>query len=489
MSREISRRDFLTKTALATCALSTASLPAGLTLPHVGPKRRSEPKRVVVVGAGLAGLAAAYELVQAGHDVTVIEAQARAGGRVLTLRAPFGEGLYADAGATRIPDNHEWTLRYAQTFQLPLEPFQPIDLATVYHLRGRRQVAAPGASVDPPYALPAKERTAGLPAVIRDVLQQALEEVGDPTRPGWPPPSLRAYDELSYDQFLRSRGISADGIEFNRALGGGYNLGGVSALWVLRNRFWRQKTQQYWKITGGNDRLPEAFATRLADRIRYGAQAVRIEQDEHTVRVTYVQAGSPHSADADRVICAAPLPLLRQIAVPSLSEEKRRAIRAIPYFNCTKVFLQMRRPFWTAQGLSGFAVTDLPVQEVWSLAHGQRSSRGILLAYMNGDNALHMAAKPESERVRATLDHMERVFPGAHEHFEGAATKSWDQDPWVRGANAYFKPGQMTTLYSVVGRAEGRIHFAGEHTSAWTNWMQGALESGHRVAEEINSPG
>jgi len=80
------------------------------------------------------------------------------------------------------------------------------------------------------------------------------------------------------------------------------------------------------------------------------------------------------------------------------------------------------------------------------------------------------------------------VFPGAHEHFEGAATKSWDQDPWVRGANAYFKPGQMTTLYGVVGRAEGRIHFAGEHTSVWTNWMQGALESGRRVAEEVNSP-
>jgi monoamine oxidase len=126
--------------------------------------------------------------------------------------------------------------------------------------------------------------------------------------------------------------------------------------------------------------LPDAFATRVADHIRYGAQAVRIEQGEHTARVTYVQAGSPHSADAGRVICAVPLPLLRLITVPALSEDKRRAIREIPYLNCTKVFLQMQRPFWTAQGLSGFAVTDLPVQEVWSLGHGQRSSRGILPA-------------------------------------------------------------------------------------------------------------
>ena len=131
MSREISRREFLTKTALATCALSTARFPAVLTRPHIRLERRGAPTRMVVVGAGLARLTAAYELVQAGHDVTVLEAQTRAGGRVLTLRAPFGEGLYADAGATRIPDNHEWTLKYAQMFGLPLEPFQLADLATV----------------------------------------------------------------------------------------------------------------------------------------------------------------------------------------------------------------------------------------------------------------------------------------------------------------------------------------------------------------------
>ena len=487
MTNPINRRSFVKQTTLAALAAATARLPAGFPQPYRPLPRRDQPKKILIVGAGLAGLVAAYELVRAGHNVTLLEAQTRAGGRVLTLRSPFGEGLYADAGATRIPDNHDWTLRYAELFGLPLEPFQPVDLSTVYHLRGRRQVAAPGANVDWPYPITATEKATGVTVLIRQIVDRATQEHGDPTLSGWPSPSLRSYDELSFDDFLRTRGISPGGIELHRALSGGYDYSAVSALWVIRNRFWRQKTQRYSKITGGNDRLPEAFATRLAERIRYGTHVMSIEQDDRQVRANYLQGGIRHSVTADRLICTVPLPVLRDISIPSLSPAKRRAIREVPYFNCTKVFLQMRKPFWVDQRLSGFALSDLPVQEVWNLAHGERSSRGLLLAYMVGANALRMARKPEVERVRTTLAGMEAVFPGARDHYEGAATKSWDDDPWARGANAYYKPGQMTTLAPIVGVPEGRIHYAGEHTSPWNNWMQGALESGHRAAMEVHA--
>jgi phytoene dehydrogenase-like protein len=93
-------------------------------------------KRVIVVGAGLAGLCAAHELVALGHDVTVLEAQDRPGGRVHTLRTPFSDGLYAEAGASRIPTSHDLTLAYARLFDLPLAPFEPNDVPSV-HLRDR----------------------------------------------------------------------------------------------------------------------------------------------------------------------------------------------------------------------------------------------------------------------------------------------------------------------------------------------------------------
>src|SRR5215510_15526525 len=118
-----SRREFLRQSASAlTGALLIPTVETSATGHSI--KVASNPKRVIIVGGGLAGLSAAYELTQAGHDVTVLEARTRPGGRVLTLRDPFPDGLYADAGATRIPNHHHFTLRYAELFGLTLDPFE-----------------------------------------------------------------------------------------------------------------------------------------------------------------------------------------------------------------------------------------------------------------------------------------------------------------------------------------------------------------------------
>jgi monoamine oxidase len=93
----------------------------------------------------------------------------------------------------------------------------------------------------------------------------------------------------------------------------------------------------------------------------------------------------------------------------------------------------------------------------------------------------------ESDRMASALDDVEKVFPGTREHFEGGLTKCWDEDPWARGASAFYRPVQFRSLHPHIARADGRVHFAGEHTSVWIDgWMQGALESGIRVAREVN---
>lgn len=99
-----------------------------------------------------------------------------------------------------------------------------------------------------------------------------------------------------------------------------------------------------------------------------------------------------------------------------------------------------------------------------------------------------MTGLSEQERINFAIEQLELIHPGMREHFEGGVTKCWDEDEWAYGASAYYKPGQFTSLMPHVARTEGKIHFAGEHTSVWIDgWMQGALESGNRVAQEINA--
>ena len=171
------RRDFLKQTAVAAAMLSASRLRT-FTFSQGRLERQGAPKRVLVVGAGLAGLSAAFELTQAGHDVTVLEARTRPGGRVHTLRDPFADGLYAEAGAARIPNHHHFTLKYAELFGLTLDPFEPPDVPSVYHVRGQRIRVTPGQKVEWPYDLTAEERALGLNGMREKVHLVRIERAG-----------------------------------------------------------------------------------------------------------------------------------------------------------------------------------------------------------------------------------------------------------------------------------------------------------------------
>src|SRR5438067_10105465 len=201
------------------------------------------PKKIIIIGAGMAGLSAGYELTQLGHDVTILEARSRPGGRVHTLREPFSDGLYAEAGAARIPDNHDLTLNYVKLFDLPLEPMYPSQLSALRVDRGSKQ-------------------------------------------------------EVSIDGF-------ADGL----AQFFGSEFRGPT---------------RFTKIKGGNDNLPKAFARRLGEKIRYGSPVVKIDQDQRFARVVFMDKGARQTISADRVLCAVPFSLLRNIEMPANFPERRR---------------------------------------------------------------------------------------------------------------------------------------------------------------------
>ncbi len=487
MAATITRRNFVTSAVLAGAALSLRpTLALGEQL-----KRRGAARKIIVIGAGLAGLSAAYELMLAGHEVTVLEAQLRPGGRVCTFHAPFSDGLYAEVGAMHIPETHNLTLRYAQLFNLPLDLEPPFTAASLSYVRGKRIVAREGAKVEWPFVLSEEDKKLDMGALLdKYETAKAYEEIGDPAGPEWSVSALKKYDEVSYRDFLNRNGASDD--VFALATFGWDHLWGegletVSALTVLRDTASWLKARNNFRIHGGNDLLPRAFAERLKDKIHYGAPVVRIEQTDRDVRAFFQSGGARNSMTADRMICAIPFSVLRTLEIsPPFSPDKRRAVNELPYFSGARISIQCRRKFWADEGLNGSVFTDSPLGWVFDATLGQLGPRGILQCYAGGPNARRIMALGEEKRIAFVKDEMSRFYPTIGEYFEGGVSKCWEEDPWERGASSWYKPGQMAELWPHVARPEGRIHFAGDHTSPYIRWMQGALHSGNRVAAEIS---
>ena len=392
----INRRQFLKRSALTAAGLTlsrSAFAFAGVA-----------PQKIIIIGAGMAGLSAAYELTQLGHDVTILEARARPGGRVQTLREPFSDGLYAEAGAARIPDNHDLTLKYVKLFDLPLEPMYPTQLS-------------------------------------------ALRVDGS------------SKQELSIDGF--AEGLAQNfGSEF-------------------------RGPTRFSKIKGGNDNLPKAFATRLKEEIRYNSPVVKLDQDEKSVRVTFLDRGKAQTITGDRMLCALPFTLLRNIELPaSFAEAKRKVINDLHYDSVSRVYLQAKKRSWEEKGLNGFAITSDAV-EIWQPTWNQPGPRGIIMTYNRPGQAERIAAMKDPDRITSTLDQLSPLFPGLRENFEKGATKVWAEDEWSRGAWAFAGLGNLVLF----AKPEGRIHFAGEHLSFAFSWMQGALDSSARAVKQINEAG
>ncbi|MGH9971826.1 MAG: flavin monoamine oxidase family protein [Pyrinomonadaceae bacterium] len=485
------RREFLKRGALATAALSVP-LPSLFASSQQKLERKGRARKVLIIGAGLAGLSAAYELTQAGHDVTVLEGQTRPGGRVYTLRAPFSDGLYAEAGAMFIPDSHYLTIHYATLFDLSLYPKLPSDLADVKYFRGKRITMAKNANPEWPFNLTAEEKKLSLDQMFEKYEGDVYKEIGDPSAADWSVASLKKYDQLTYPEFLRTRGASAEAVSLMTSGWAelwGDGLDTVSALTLLRDYSLSLINSKIsYRIKGGNDLLPKAFADRLKEKIRYGSPVVKIEHDTRGVKMVCTQGGAHQTIAGDYLVCAIPFSVLRRIEIsPRFSSNKQKAIEQLPYFSAARVSIQARKKFWLEQGFSGEAQTDMrTIIEIFDMTANQPGPRGILQSYSGGPDARRIASMKEGERVSFVLGEMEKVFPGVRDNFEGGVSKCWDEDEWARGASSWYKPGQMGELWPHIARSEGRVHFAGEHTSAWIRWMQGALHSGNRVAREVN---
>jgi monoamine oxidase len=441
-------------------------------------------QRVVVIGAGIAGLTAAFELMCAGQDVTVLEARMRPGGRVHTLRDPFSHGLYAEAGAVDFGPAYRLVMHYVRLFDLPVVKRITAHSKQLIYARGRRYLLPP----EPiwPFDLLPRERILGWNRLWNTHVVSHAHQIGDPFAPLWPHAPAIELDHGTLNDYLRRRGLSEAAIAMFRITLDGPDYDHVSALQTLALECFAARNAHWMNIRGGNDRLPAAFAHRLGHRIHFGAAIVKIEQDPKKVRVSFLHAGSQQQLEADRVIIAIPFSVLRGIELDSsFSLPKRHAIANLRYDSILRVYVQSRCRFWAQRGEQGFALSDLPITSIIEHTANQPGRRGILEAQMSHNEARFAKTLDVVERIHWTLAQMDKIHPGLSQNFEGGTSVCWDDEPWSLGAWAYYAPGEMKTLFPHVARAERRVHFAGEHTSGLGRTLEGAVQSGIRAAREV----
>lgn len=498
----MTRRQFLRRLGIAGGGILSLSLLRDL-------EAFAQPEtsqKIIILGAGLAGLCAAYELQKLGHDVTILEADKKhIGGRTRTLH--FGDGLYGEAGAKRIPTNHTLTRHYVKEFNLPLRHFVQSNPLAYYFARGNRLRIRDVAKLNALYTLNGSEATKSpddlWAASVGQVLHSlSAAEKAELSSPEFTSQRLRALDGLSLRQVFEQAGLSQEAIEL---LATTYSM--ETSLDTAVTEIIREENLQVWslefdEIIGGTDRLAAAFAQRLKRPVARGCEVVGIEHNALTKRAAavYRENGKLQRIEGDWLICTIPLPVLSRLNIePLFSGGKMRAIRELNYDSSTKVLAVCNRRFWeTDDGIyGGGTITDLPTGTTYypadnAAARDANISRGpgvMLASYTWGLPARRMAALPPAQRHAFTIQNISRIHPQLREPgtVRRTASWSWDNFPWSSGAFAWFLPGQHTSLHRHLLSPEGRVLLAGEHASLTHTWMQGALESALNAVKTIGS--
>lgn len=438
---------------------------------------------MLVVGAGLAGLAAAYELDRAGVPVTVLEARSRPGGRVRTYRDPFADGLYAEMGAEYVDASDDAAHFYCRKFGLQVLRAKLYD---GIYLRDRK-IPMQGLK-DGSVGLPYKGTQGG--QLFGQEMAYTRRLVGMIEDPNDLPAEIQALDQLSVTQLLLREGAPKDIVDLYTYLNATestarpHEMSSLSMVLAHHQASAFNEDVDEGRIFGGNDQLPKAFARALSDKIRYRCPVRRIAHHGEGVEVSFEEGGVLRSMSASKLVLATPFKVLRDIEVnPGFSAEKMRVINSLAYGQVMKVAMQYRTRFWNEPGSIGQRVfTDTPLRRVYDMSIDQPGPRGILMSFTSGADAEKLGVLSAEGRQRAALEASTRIWRSAPEHWESAAVKYWNEDPWVRGSYSFTGVGQ-SGFREIAGRAEGPVHFAGEHTKYAS--MNGAIVSGLRVASEI----
>jgi monoamine oxidase len=461
------------------------------------PRAAGNGRKVVILGAGIAGLVSAYELKRAGWDVTVIEARNRIGGRVWTVRGgdrivqtgrpdqlcEFSDGLYLNAGAARIPHQHHTILGYARDLDVPIEVMVNANRATRWEFSGRVHTN--------------RQMQNDLRGRLSELFAKAIDR-------GALDGQMSAAEKTTMRQFLAFYGSLAengdyapDGRNGYDPLPGGYEeagrplpplpLGEIFSgrpvgLPLLFEEFFDQQAPMFQPV-GGMDRIAHALYQRVRRDVRLNSPVTAIRRVGERVRIVH---GDGRATEADYCICTLPLPLLARVD-NDFSPAKKAAIRDVPYLQSTKVAFEAPR-FWEEEGIyGGLGWTDRVNENLIYPSDNWHADKGVLVAaYVAGwtgqDHPQRFTEMSHEERFRACRESVEALHPGKSRLLSKPATVAWGLTPWSEGVGPN-SPDWFSTprapRYAELLRPEGPVFFAGEHLSYVMFWQEGAALSAH----------
>ena len=439
-------------------------------------RARSESD-VIVIGAGLAGLAAARVLEQAGAGVTVIEAENRVGGRLHTLRHLPGA---PEAGGIQVGSGYRILRRIARQLGVGLDdsPGAGAGISqqpgNYYHIDGVGSTSAEWKSSDA-NRLPAPLRAIE-PARLASAFYRHLPQFDSPS--GWldAPPAL----DISLAQMLRDNGAGSEAMRLIEANLNGNSLAGMSQLHLARTlAIYRSQPGPVSTIVGGSQALPEAMAASLSSPPRLGVRVEAIEEDAAAVRI----AAGGTALRAAQAICTIPFAALRNVPIESpLSPGMARMIAGLPYTRASFAYIRARSAFWREDGLPETLWSDDPlIGRVFVLG----DDPAMLKLWTTGAGADMLDRMPEDAATRAIVGRIEAMRPSARGQLGDIEFYSWQKSPSAGGIYHHIGTGMAADLASAT-RFEGRrVHFAGEHLAQGSSGMEAALESGERAAHRV----
>ncbi len=482
----VTRRRFLQASAAVAAAAGAQAVAGRFGATVLGAEARPAP-RVVIVGAGIAGLTAAYHLRLAGVPATIYEASVRTGGRVLSIRNVMAPDLVTEFGGEFIDTEHEDMLKLVKEFGfdlIDLEGAGEANLKAAYFFGGQHYTEA--------------QVVQALRPLVKRIAADARKagERIDFQHPG----GAVAFDRMSLAEYLRR--IGATGwigklLEVAYVTEFGLDAGEQSALNFITMietdlsaglKLFGDSDERY-KVRGGNQQIIDALARRLDGQIVLSHRLTSLRTRGGGYALSFERRGAgPLEVVAEVVVIAIPFTLLREVEIGlEMPAVKRKAIQELGYGTNAKLMYGFRERPWRARGYSGEAYTDEAFQICWDNSQGQPGTAGGITLFSGGKPGIDVRQGSLNDQATRLMPGLERVFPGVQAaRGERGARWHWPTSILAKGSYASYKPGQWTGIRGAEGAPVGNVFFAGEHCSLdYQGYMNGGAETGRRAAQAV----